>query len=119
MVRKELIIILIIVLAATTGILAAQDWNLQKTLAREQAALAQNALDRQTLSFLQMFVSKVLGAQGTVSFDDRLVLENAVRGLNDSAILSAWDDFVNSQTPAAAQAGVKNLLELLVQKIAA
>jgi hypothetical protein len=46
-----------------------------------------------------------------------LKLEYAVRDLADGEILKQWNEFVNSKTESEAQEQVKNLLELLVNKI--
>lgn len=117
--RKTLLAaILICVLIAAFAVLMVQNINLQTQLSIENANLAQNVKNHEILNFTQEFIDKVLDAKGEVSFDDRLQLENMVRGLNDSAILAVWSTFVNSQTPAAAQQAVKDLLTLLIHKIA-
>jgi hypothetical protein len=67
--------------------------------------------------FAKMFVANVLKSEGEVDFDMRLKLENAVRSLNDKEILEQWNRFVKSGNEADAQKEVKNLLELLVNKI--
>lgn len=73
-----------------------------------------------TKKFLKLFVEKVLGNQketAEVSFEDRLKLENAVRELNDSEILAAWNKFVDSQTSGEAQENLRALISLLVGRI--
>lgn len=49
--------------------------------------------------------------------ETRLRLENAVRDLNNEQILAQWQKFTTSKTETEAQTQVKNLLELLVNKI--
>jgi len=114
--RKILIIALICVFIVAFALLMVQNVNLQAQLRMENARLAQNVESHQILNFTQAFIDKVLNAKGEVSFDDRLQLENMVRSLNDSAILTAWNAFVNSQTPAGAQQAVKDLLVLSCRK---
>lgn len=117
--RKTLgIVIAISGLFIACALLIVQNINLRTQLQIENNSLAQNTANHNILNFTQAFVDKVLNAKGDVSFDDRLQLENMVRGLNDNAILTAWNTFVNSQTPAEAQQTVKNLLTILVHKIA-
>ena len=117
--RKTLLtVVLICVLIAAFAVLAVQNINLQTQLRIENANLAQNVQNHQILNFAQAFIDKVLNAKGEVSFDDRLQLETMVRGLNDSSILAAWNTFVNSQTSVEAQQAVKDLLSLLVHKLA-
>jgi hypothetical protein len=115
--QTRLLWAVIVVFAVVSAVLLVQNLNLRKELQQDQAALTKSVLNQQAVTFLQAFVDKVLRAQGEVSFDDRLQLENMVRDLKDDAILAEWNKFVNSQTPAAAQEEVKNLLELLTRKI--
>src|SRR5437764_496930 len=92
-------------------------FTLQNELTVKNATLETRVLDDKVLSFTNLFVTKVLEAQGPVSLDDRLNLENSVRALNDPDIFQTWTNFVNSKTPEDAQVQVKNLLARLVQKI--
>lgn len=120
--KKSLIILTIIFIVALVVlcvVLFDQNVKQQKVLQQNQLLIARGILNRQALDFLRAFVDKVLRANGEVSFNDRLQLENMVRNLKDDAVLAEWNKFVNSQTPAEAQDEVKNLLELLVRKIQA
>jgi hypothetical protein len=69
------------------------------------------------LDFTKLFIAKVLKADGEVSFDDRLQLENSVRDINDKTIFDQWQKLINAKTALDAQIEVKNLLEMLVDKI--
>ena len=111
--------VVIVIFALASVVLFVQTRNLQKKVQQDRLELERYAVNKQAIDFLQAFVDKVLRAKGEVSFDDRLRLENMVRDLKDDAILTEWNKFVNSQTPAEAQEEVKNLLELLVRKIQA
>ena len=73
--------------------------------------------NRKILSFLRLFIDKVLKADGEVSFEDRLSLENAVRGIDDQQILSQWQKFVDSKSDKEAQVNLRDLIDLLVRKI--
>ena len=59
----------------------------------------------------------MLKAEKEIDFETRLKLENAVRNIGDDEILIQWQKFIESKTEAEAQTGVKNLLDLLVDKI--
>jgi hypothetical protein len=88
----------------------------------QELSLAQQQLKNQQtngkiLLFANLFVDKVLLGQGTVSFDDRLDLENAVRDINDKEIFSQWQKFTASRTDQESQTAVGNLLKLLFKKI--
>ena len=69
------------------------------------------------LNFTKLFIQKVLKTEGTVPFEDYLKLEGAVRDIGDNAILSQWQKFIDSKTEEQAQEEVKNLLEILAEKI--
>ena len=69
------------------------------------------------MEFTKLFIGEVLKADSEVSFDTRLKLETAVRNLGDEEILNQWQKFVDSKTEAGAQTEVKNLLEMLINKI--
>jgi len=84
---------------------------------RLQKELNVRQTNAKLVSFLDTFIKKVLKAQGEVSFEDRLKLENAVRDLNDKELLSLWESFTQAATAEQIQQNVKNLLEGLVNKI--
>jgi hypothetical protein len=69
------------------------------------------------INFSTLFIEKVLKAKTEVAFEDRLKLENAVRDLDDPAILGLWEKFTESGDQDQAQEAVKNLLDSLVKKI--
>lgn len=74
-------------------------------------------LNTRILHFADLFVSKVLRAEGEISFEERLKIENAVRETQDQEILSQWEKFVGAQTELEAREEIKNLLQLIVNKI--
>lgn len=82
----------------------------------EQKAETQNG-NAKIASFLNLFIEKVLQSKTDISFEDRLKLENAVRDLNDSEILSLWETFTQATTADEVQADCKNLLQALVKKL--
>jgi len=73
--------------------------------------------NEKVINFSKLFISKVLKAKSEVAFEERLKLENAVRELGDKEILDQWEKFVSSKTELDAQQNVKDLLEILVNKI--
>lgn len=64
-----------------------------------------------------MFVEDILMADTEISFDTRLTLETAVRGLNDQQVFDQWQKFTKTTTKEEASNEAKNLLDLLVKKI--
>jgi len=82
----------------------------------EQGIQTQNG-NAKIASFLNLFIEKVLQSSADISFEDRLKLENAVRDLNDSEILSLWETFTQATTADEVQADCKNLLQALAKKL--
>lgn len=74
-------------------------------------------INTEILSFTKLFMEKVLRSSSTVSFDDRLLLENSVRGLKDEEIFSSWLKFTNAKSQTEVQQDFYDLFELLLKKI--
>lgn len=74
-------------------------------------------INDKVLSFTNLFMAKVLRGGTTVSFDDRLLLENSVRALNDKEIFSAWEKFTKAGSQAEVQQAFYNLFDRLLAKI--
>jgi hypothetical protein len=115
---KILLIIIIVLLISNFYVF------LQYLLVRGEVIQLRNAVTAQkinakTLVFTKLFIKKVLKAEGEIDYETRFRLESAVRDLNDEAILSQWQKFVDSKTEGDAQTAVKNLLDTLADKIAA
>lgn len=89
----------------------------EKKLEEIKKSLEIRQINEKALNFTKFFIEKVLKTESEVDFETRLKLENAVRDLNDQKILAQWQKFVDSKTENEAQQEVKNLLELLVNKI--
>ena len=92
------VIILITLLAASNIFIAAQYVLSQIELNRVNGQLQVQQVNQKSLSFAKIFVDKFLLGEGTVGFEDRLKLENAVREINDPEIFSQWQKFTASQT---------------------
>lgn len=70
-----------------------------------------------TSRFMKLFVDKVLGTNGTISFDDRVKLESDIRSLGDQALVKQWDAFVASKDSESAQKNAVMLMSLLSSKM--
>lgn len=110
-------LILVLILLAGNVFWGVKYFSLQKELQETQAGLETQKLNEKVLEFTKLFIEKVLKAETEVDFETRLKLENAVRNLDDEEILVQWQKFVESRTEAEAQNEVKNLLEMLINKI--
>ena len=116
-VKLKILLILIALLLVSNIFFGMQYVAMQKELRQTQNALTTQRINERTLAFTQLFVEKVLKADGEIDFETRLQLENSVRTIGDEEILSQWKKFTESQTEQAAQEEVKNLLSLLVRKV--
>lgn len=112
-IKKALLIILIFAFFVSLGI---NGW-LVYQLSLIVKAYETQAMDTKTLEFTRMFVEDILMADTEISFDTRLTLETAVRGLNDQEVLDQWQKFTKTTTKEDASSEAKNLLDLLVKKI--
>jgi len=109
--------LIILILAAVVIVLGVQLYIINQNLKLAQNTVKTFQYDQKVLNFTKLFIAKVLKADGEVSFDDRLALENSVRGIDDKTIFDQWQKFISAKTALEAQIEVKNLLEMLVGKI--
>jgi len=115
--QKTILIIIILFLIASNIYFGFKYLNSQRELRSMQSALETQKTNEEVLNFTKFFIEKVLKAEKEVDFETRLKLENTVRNLGDEEILTQWQKFTESKTEAEAQEQVKNLLEMLVNKI--
>jgi hypothetical protein len=85
--------------------------NSENELIEQQALKTEERIE--TAKFLKLFVEKVLGTNGVVSFEDRVKLENDVRAIGDEQIIGQWEAFVDSQDGEEAQKKAILLMSLL------
>ena len=115
--KKIFTFVIIAVLLAGNIVLGYLYYRACSEIKAEQKLEMQTEFHQKVLSFMSLFVNKVLQANTQVDFNTRLALENSVRDLNDSDVMTAWQDFTASKTEADAQSNVKNLLSILVAKL--
>lgn len=115
--NKKIILLLILLLLIGNLFFALKYFIVQGELKQTQQLIKGQQVNEKILNFTNLFITKVLKANNEVSFEDRLKLENGVRALEDQTILNQWNKFVESKTPEDAQREVKDLLEMLVNKI--
>ena len=117
MINQKTILIVILVLLAGSVFFGLRYFTVQKELGQAQAVLETQKINEKVLEFTKLFIEKVLKAETEIDFETRLQLENAVRDLNDEEILTHWQNFTESKTEIEAQKELKDLLEILVNKI--
>lgn len=78
---------------------------------------AVNLHNSRVIAFDKLFVDKVLRAQGEVSYEDRLKLQNAIVIINDEDLMNHWNRFLGSKTEQEAQMNVLDILGDFPEKI--
>ncbi|MDO8650421.1 MAG: hypothetical protein Q7K33_03910 [Candidatus Berkelbacteria bacterium] len=116
--KKNIIVILFILSLIGNAFLVGNYFFMQGDFAKVREAIEQKQTNKKVADFSTLFIEKVLKAEKDVDFEERLMLETAVRDLNDPEILLQWRKFTESKVKEDAQREVKNLLELLLVKIA-
>ena len=73
----------------------------------------------QVSRFLKLFVDVVLNTEvgKTISYDNRVKLENDVREIKDAEIIKSWDKFVESTDAKVAQKNAASLMKMLTNKL--
>ena len=115
--QKIILIVILIILLTGNIFFGFKYFVVQKELRRNQEVAKTQNINDKILDFTKLFVEKVLKAETEIDFETRLKLENAVRNLNDEEVLVQWQKFIESRTEEEAQENVKDLLEILVNKI--
>lgn len=115
--KKRLFLVVIFALLVAGNIYFAVMYSLSRfESARAQSQLKSQESNEKALYFAKLFVDKVLLGEGEVNFEDRLELENAVRGVNDQKIFDQWQKFTESQSDREVQESAGKLLQLLFDK---
>jgi hypothetical protein len=71
----------------------------------------------QTAQFMKFFIDKVLGTNGTISFEDRVKLESDIRALGDQTLVKQWETFVASPDSETAQQSAVKLMSMLSNRM--
>ena len=116
-VKKLVIIIVILSLVVSNIYFVFKFLEVRKELRASEEKIESLRINKKVLNFTELFIKKVLKSEGEISVEDRLQLENAVRSINDEQILNQWNKLLESETEEQGQIEVKNLLEMLVNKI--
>ena len=114
---KSFIVLILLTLMVGNFFFALRYYSALKEIEGTKMVLATQRYNEKTINFLKMFIKRVIKSEKEVDFETRLKLENSVRELDDPQILDQWQKFVSSQTEAEAQKNVKELLDLLVDKV--
>lgn len=115
--RKVFLIIFVAVLILG-GFLSVRHYlSLRERLRVAEKTLASQQVNKKVLTFSELFVDNVLQGGQSISFDQRLQLENAVRDINDKEIYTAWQKFTMAKEQGEIQRDFYALFRLLLNKI--
>lgn len=114
---RMIIIVTVSLLASAVIYLSVECFLLVKELRTAEYHLKVQQTNEKAAFFVKLFINKILLSTDTISFEDRLKLENAVRNLADPEIFSQWQKFTASDNAAETQKIVGNILKLLVDRI--
>lgn len=84
---------------------------------KAEQELAKTEERLKTSRFMKFFIDKVLGTNGTISFEDRVKLESDIRGLGDQSLITQWEAFVASTDSEDAQETAVKLMSMLASKM--
>lgn len=91
--------------------------NIKATDLKDQEEQAKTEERLKTSRFMKFFIDKVLGTNGTISFEDRVKLESDIRALGDASIVKQWESFVASTDSDTAQTSAVKLMSMLASKM--
>ncbi len=115
--KQVLYAVVAVVLVIALGFFVWQSVSLKGQLQAAQKTIGQQQVNQKVLVFSKLFVTNVLQGGQTVSFDQRLQLENAVRDINDPQIYAAWQKFTNAKDQKEIQTDFYGLFSLLLDKL--
>lgn len=114
-VLANILMLILVVLNIFFSIQYTQNVRIEGTKEEQEIARTQERLE--TSKFMKFFIDKVLGTNGTISFEDRVKLESDIRALGDQTITSQWEIFVASSDSEVAQESAVKLMSLLASKM--
>lgn len=109
-------ILMLLLLAGNLYFSAQYIYNLrnEKVVKVDEGAL--EIVQIKNANFLKLFIDKVIKTNGTVSYEDRVQLENDVRQIKNPALTAQWELFVNSnKDPKKAEAAAADLMLMLAE----
>jgi predicted DNA-binding helix-hairpin-helix protein len=76
---------------------------------------AQEVLQIKNANFLKLFINKVVKSSGTVTYEDRVQLENDVRQIHNPELTAQWELFVDNKDPKKAEQAATDLMLILAE----
>lgn len=107
----NILMVILVCLNIFFSIQYTQNMKIEDTKLEQEAAKTEARLQKSR--FMKLFVDKVLGTNGTISFEDRVKLEADVRALGDQNLTAQWEVFVSSTDSETAQQSAVKLMSML------
>ena len=112
---SNILMIVLVVINIFFGIQYTQSIRLEDKQLEAEIARTEERIE--TSRFMKLFIDKVLGTNGVISFEDRVKLESDVRDLGDTALVDMWESFVASADGEEAQKRAVQFMSLLSSKM--
>ena len=93
----------------TQNILAQQD--------KVDQAIAQDSVRIQNTRLMKSFVDIIFNANGTITLEDRIKIENDVRQTHDADIIKLWEAYSSAKDGKAAQTSAVKFMVILANKM--
>ena len=95
-------------------------FGIQYIMGLQQTAVTEDnqAVTKMQISrFLKSFIDTVLSTQGTISYEDRVKLENDMIQIRDADLLTSLKNFIGSKNDKTAQDNAIKLMSMLTSKM--
>ncbi len=106
-------VLMLVLLAGNLYFSAQYIYNLRNEKAPTVDEGAREITRIKNANFLKLFIDKVIKSNGTVSYEDRVQLENDVRQIRNPALAAQWELFVGSKDPKKAEVAASDLMLML------
>jgi len=118
MTRQEIVIVIFIIILLIGNVFwGGRYLSMSKQLQSVKKTIELQKVNEKVIKFGKLFINGVLRSENEVSFETRLMLENAVRDTGKKDIMSNWQKFIDSKSESEAQQNVKDLLESILNNI--
>ena len=115
--KKQIYLIIIIILLASNLFLGVKYFNVSKELKETKNTVIIQQEKTKFTEFNKTFISEVLQTKSEVNYDTRLKLDEMVKDIDDKDLTAQWQKFTDSQTEKEAQEETVRLLGLVAERM--
>lgn len=106
-------VLMLVLLAGNLYFSAQYIYNLKNEKVQAVDEGAREVARIKNANFLKLFIDKVIKSNGTVSYEDRVQLENDIRQIHNPALTAQWELFVGSKDSKKAEVAASDLMLML------